>query len=106
MYRQMLRPEPEVIAVVAKNEVRFLQWQKDNNFYDTNTIKWRYIRGKYSIIGIRFTMLFLIKDWYKQDGVGKLVELVHRNMDKNVGRMRTFTTEEMWKGKYKYRKVS
>lgn len=104
MYRQLLRQEPEVIAVIAKNEETFKQWQKEKDFYDTDSIKWRYIRGRHSIIGIKFTMIFLIKDWYRCEDAGKLVELIQREMDKTVGRMRTFTTEEMWKGKHRYRK--
>lgn len=104
MYRQLLRQEPEVIAVMARNEVRFLQWQRENDFHNTDNIKWQYIRGKYSIMGIRFTMLFLIDDWYRGIDAGNLVELVHRNLDRDVGRMRTFTTEEMWKSKHRYRK--
>ncbi len=106
MHRQLLRQEPEVIAVIAKNESVFKRWQRENDFYDTPNIKWRYIKGKYSIIGIRFTMLFLIDDWYRCINAGKLVELVHRIMDRDVGRMRTFTTEEMWKGKYRYRQTA
>ena len=103
MYRQLLRQEPEVIAVVAKNEGVFKRWQRENDFHDTPNIRWRYIRGKYSIIGIRFTMIFLIEDWYRLRGCGELVTLVYRTMDDMC---RTFSTEEMWKGKYKYRQTA
>lgn len=105
MHRQLLRQEPEVIAVIAKHEGIFKRWQKENDFYDLPGIKWRYIRGKYSIVGIKFTMMFLLEDWYRQQGVGKLVELVHRQLDRyGISRFKTFTTEEEWKDGYKYRK--
>ncbi len=107
MYRQLLRQEPEVIAVIAQNEDIFKRWQNENDFYDLPSIKWRYIRGRHSVMGMQFTMLLLIDDWYRLDGVGKLIELVQRQLDRGlVSRARTFTTEEMWKGKYKYRKIS
>ena len=103
MHRQLLRQEPEVIAVVAKHEGIFKRWQKENDFYDLPGIKWRYIRGKYSMMGIKFTMIFLLEDWYRRDGCGELVTLVYRTMDNMY---RTFTTEEMQTGRYKYRQTA
>lgn len=104
MHRQLLRQDPEVIAVFAKNEDVWKQWQKENDFYDTNKIKWRYIRGRYSIMGIKFTMMFLVKDWYRAKESGKLTRLVHSIMFNSGYGVRTFSTEEAWSGGYRYRK--
>ena len=103
MHRQLLRQEPEVIAVVAKHEGIFKRWQKENDFHDLPGIKWRYIRGKYSIIGIKFTMLWLIGDWYRRDNAGRLTTLIAENIGSAV---RTFGTEEEWKDGYKYRQTA
>ena len=95
MHRQLLRQEPEVIAVIARTEAVFKQWQREHDFYDMPNIKWRYIRGEYSIIGIKFTMIFLIEDFWRTPQFGKLTRLLHRNMNQyGFGKHRTFSTLE------------
>lgn len=100
MYRKLLRSEPELIAVIAKDKRTFDIWQKQNDFYDTKNIKWRYIQGKYSILGMKFTMLFLIEDFWRTPNFGKLTRLVHENME---NKMRTFSTLEGIEHKFERR---
>ena len=102
MHRQLLRQEPELIAVIAKNEKVFKRWQKVHDFYDTPNIKWRYIRGSYSIMGIRFTMVFLIDDWYKLKSHPKLTRELSIRTKIETDIVRFFSTTECWKGKYRY----
>ena len=95
MHRQLLRQEPEVIAAMARTEDVWRAWQKENDFYDIPNIKWRYIRGEYSIIGIKFTMIFLIEDFWRTPDFGKLTRLLKQNVDRyGLGKHRTFSTLE------------
>ncbi len=103
MHRQLLRQEPEVIAVIARTEYVWRAWQKEHDFYDTDKIKWKYVYGKYSIMGIRFTALFLVGNYWTTKDFGLLSRLVQENIERYGGKkIRTFSTAEMQKGKYKY----
>lgn len=95
MYRQLLRQEPEVIACVAKDFQTFYNWLKENDFHDTNTIRWVRICEPHQIRGMKFTMLFLIEDFWRMPDFGRITRLIHENIDRyGLGKMRTFSTLE------------
>ena len=95
MYRNLLRPEPEVIAAVAKDYQTFYRWRKENDFSDTDNIRWWYIGESHQIKGMKFTMLFLIEDFWRMPNFGRITSLIHMNMERyGIKRVRTFSTME------------
>lgn len=91
--KQLLIREIETIAVISKDRSTFENWQEEHQFYNTNKIQWRYIYEGGLTIGIKFTMLFLVEDFWNNPKLGELSMLVHKNMIRYGNRGRTFNTE-------------
>lgn len=95
MYRKLLRPEPEVIACVAKDFQTYYEWLRENDFHDIKNIKWIYVDAIYKICGVKFTMLFLIEDFWRMPDFGLITRHIHQNMEQyGIKRVRTFSTLE------------
>lgn len=92
MDKQLLRSEIETIAVISKDLYTFNRWQEEHQFYNTNKIDWRYIYEGSLTIGIKFTVLFLVEDYWNNPKLGALSMLVHKNMIRYGNRGRTFRT--------------
>jgi len=90
--RQLLRSGVETIAVIAKDKHTFEKWQEEHQFYNTNKIYWRYISDESLTIGIKFTMLFLVEDFWKNPKLGELSTLIHKSLKQYGNEDRTFST--------------
>lgn len=90
MRKQLLREGIETIAVISKDEDTFKKWQEEHQFYNTDKLQWRYIYEGSLTIGIRFTTLFLVEDYWNNPKLGKLSMLVHKNMIRYNNKGRTF----------------
>ena len=89
--KQLLRNQAETIAVISKDRSTFENWQEEHQFYNTNKIHWRYIYEGSLTIGIKFTMLFLVEDFWRNPKLGELSMIVHKNMIRYANRGRTFS---------------
>lgn len=91
--KQLVLRRIETIAVIAKDKRTFEKWQEEHQFYNTNKTHWRYIYEGSLTIGIKYTMLLLIGDYWNNPKLGELTMLVHKNMIRYGNRGRTFTSE-------------
>ena len=90
--KQLLRSGVETIAIIAKDKCTFEKWQEEHQFYNTNKIHWRYIYEGSLTTGIKFTMLFLVEDFWNNPKLSELSMLVHKNMIRYGNRGRTFSS--------------
>lgn len=90
MSKQLVIRRIETIAVISKDKYTFERWQEEHQFYNTNKIHWRYIYEGSLTIGIKFTVLFLVEDFWNNPKLGKLSMLVHKNMIRYGNKGRTF----------------
>lgn len=86
MYRNWPNDQPEIVAVIAQSKNHFLQWQRENDFYDLPTLRLIYIHEPYQALGIKFTMMYMIGEYWRNKDFSPIMDRVFRQMGNKMRR--------------------
>lgn len=82
MWRDLNRKEPEVVAVLSANYGAYVQWIRETGFERLDNIRWIFIDKEYKALGIEFTMIFMVGEYWLLKDFAKIMYRIKSRMDR------------------------